>query len=153
MKRLTPQQMRFVIEYVRTGSGTDAAIAAGYSPRGAASRASKLLSLPNVQEYRREVARDMFKQIGVDDSWIGYKLVTVVERCMEAEPHMVRDPETKQYVPDGNWTFNPVGAIKALHELRELMGIEPEREAEENRPQSFEEWLEQQITAGDMAHL
>lgn len=153
MKRLTPQQMRFVIEYVRTGSGTDAAIAAGYSPRGAASRASKLLSLPSVQEYRREVARDMFQQIGVDDSWIGYKLVNVVERCMEAQPHMVRDPETKQYVPDGNWTFNATGAIKALHELANLVGIVPEREQDEERPQSFEDWLEQHTTAGDVPRL
>ncbi len=144
MKRLSPQQMRFVIEYVRTGNGTDAAVAAGYSPRGAASRASKLLSLPQVQEYRREVAKDMFQQIGVDENWIGSKLVDVVERCMEAQPHLVRDPVTKQYVPDGNWTFNATGAIKALHELVSLIGIEPERERDAERPLSFEEWLEQQ---------
>ena len=86
MKRLTPQQMRFVIEYVRTGNGADAAIAAGYSPRGAASRASKLLSLPQVQQYRREVAKDLFQQIGVDESWIGLKLVQLVESCMEGQP-------------------------------------------------------------------
>lgn len=144
MNRLTTQQMRFVIEYVRTGNGADAAIAAGYSPKGAASRASKLLSLPRVQEYRREVAKDMFQQIGVDESWIGLKLVQLVESCMEGQPHMVRDPVTKQMVQSGTWELNANGAAKALHELRELMGIEPERERDEERPQSFEDWLAQQ---------
>ena len=144
MKRLTPQQMRFVIEYVRTGNGADAAIAAGYSPRGAASRASKLLSLPQVQQYRREVAKDLFQQIGVDESWIGLKLVQLVESCMEGQPHMVRDPVSKQMVQSGTWELNANGAAKALHELRELMGIEPEREQDEERPQNFEDWLAQQ---------
>ncbi len=144
MKQITPQQMRFVIEYVRTGKGADAAIAAGYSPRGAASRASKLLSLPQVQQYRREVAKDMFQQIGVDENWIGLKLVQLVESCMEGQPHMIRDPVTKKLVQSGTWELNANGAAKALHELRELLGIEPERETEENRPQSFEDWLAQQ---------
>lgn len=144
MKRLSPQQMRFVIEYVRTGNGADAAIAAGYSPRGAASRASKLLSLPQVQEYRREVAKDLFQQIGVDESWIGLKLVQLVECCMEGQPHMIRDPVTKKMVQSGTWELNAHGAAKALHELREMMGIGPEQERGGEQPQSFEEWLAQQ---------
>ncbi len=129
MRNLTPQQMRFVIEYVRTGNGTEAAIAAGYSPRGAASRASKLLSMPQVQEYRREVAKDMFQQIGVDENWIGLKLVQIVESCMEGKPRMVRDPVTKQMVQSGTWELNAHGAAKALHELRDMMGITADQKA------------------------
>lgn len=145
MRQLTPQQMRFVIEYVRTGKGADAAIAAGYSPRGAASRASKLLSLPHVQEYRRQVAKDMFAEIGVDESWIGLKLVQLVESCMQGQPHMVRDPNTKQMVQSGVWELNTTGAAKALHELRDMLGIAPEREAEQTTGAgSFEDWLAQQ---------
>ena len=145
MKKLTPQQMKFVVEYMKLGNGAEAAIAAGYSAKSAASRASKLLAMPAVQEYREKVAREMFAQIGVDESWIGLKLVALVESCMEGYPHMVRNPETHQMEPDGTWQLNASGAAKALHELREHMGLTRKRDEEENGGGlSFEDWLSKQ---------
>lgn len=145
MKKLTPQQMKFVTEYVKIGNAAEAAVAAGYSAKSAASRASKLLAMPQVQEYQREVAREMFQRFGVDESWIGLKLVALVESCMEGYPHMVRDPNTHQMVPDGTWQLNASGAAKALHELREHMGLTRKKDEEETGGGlSFEDWLAEQ---------
>lgn len=145
MKGLTPQQMKFVVEYMKIGNAAEAAVAAGYSAKSAASRASKLLAMPAVQEYRQQVAREMFAQIGVDESWIGLKLVTLVESCMEGYPHMVRNPETHQMEPDGTWQLNASGAAKAIHELREHMGLTRKRDEENTAAgQSFEDWLAEQ---------
>ena len=145
MKGLTPQQMKFVVEYMKIGNAAEAAIAAGYSAKSAASRASKLLAMPAVQEYRQQVARDMFAQIGVDESWIGLKLVQLVESCMEGYPHFRRNPTTHELEPDGTWNLNASGAAKALHELRDHMGLTGRKDEETpEQRQSFEEWLEKQ---------
>ena len=144
MKRLTPQQMKFVIEYMKSGNGAEAAIAAGYSAASASSRASKLLAMPQVQEYRRQVATDMFAQIGVDENWIGLRLVTLVESCMEGSPHMVRNPITHEMEPDGTWTLNASGAAKAIHELRDHMGLTRRKDEVTAEASSFEDWLAKQ---------
>ncbi len=149
MKRLTPQQMRFVIEYMKCGNAAEAAISAGYSVKSAASRASKLLAMPAVQEYRQQVAREMFAQIGVDESWIGLKLVQLLESCMEGYPHMMRNPITHEMEPDGTWQLNASGAAKAIHELRDHMGLTRKRDEEEHgEKQSFEDWLKTQDGGG-----
>jgi hypothetical protein len=46
---LTARRRRFVLAYLRGGNATKAAIAAGYSPRSAASIASELRRMPNVK--------------------------------------------------------------------------------------------------------
>ena len=51
MNDLTPRQRRFVEAYA--GNGTEAAIAAGYSPRSATEQASRLLNRPAVAEAVR----------------------------------------------------------------------------------------------------
>ena len=145
MKRLTPQQMKFIVEYMKSGNAAEAAVAAGYSAKSAASRASKLLAMPGVQEYRQQVAKEMFAQIGVDENWIGLKLVTLVESCMEGYPHMVRNPVTHEMEPDGTWQLNASGAAKAIHELRDHMGLTRRKDEEEQGDKrSFEDWLNEQ---------
>ena len=145
MKGITPQQMRFVVEYMKSGNAAEAAVSAGYSAKSAASRASKLLAMPAVQEYRQQVAREMFAQIGVDENWIGLKLVTLVESCMEGSPHMVRNPVTHEMEPDGTWQLNASGAAKAIHELRDHMGLTRKKDEETaQQRQSFEDWLAEQ---------
>lgn len=47
---LTVLQARFVDEYVIDGNGTRAAIAAGYSEKGASQQAHALLKLPEIQD-------------------------------------------------------------------------------------------------------
>jgi len=47
--KLTPKQMRFVVEYLVDLNGTQAAIRAGYSPKSAARIAYKLLLNPKIK--------------------------------------------------------------------------------------------------------
>ena len=139
---LTARQRRFVEEYLRCGDAAEAAIAAGYSPRGAARQAERLLADPAVQAFRREAEGRLFEAIGVSTAWIGRRLVEIAERCMQATPHYARNPETKQREPDGVWEFDPGGALRALHELAGfLRGLE-ESDGESGAGEArFEDWL------------
>ena len=142
--RLTPRQKRFTEEYLRCGSAAEAAVAAGYSAKGAEQQARRLLADPAVQDYRREAERRLFEAEAVSYAWIGRRLVEIVDRCMQAVPHYSRNPDTKQREPDGIWEFDPAGALRALHELSEhIRGLE-EREGRENERVDFETWLGEQ---------
>lgn len=57
-RQLTSQQLQFVASYAATGSGTQAAIAAGYAPSNATSAASKLLRNPRVRDAITELGRE-----------------------------------------------------------------------------------------------
>lgn len=140
---LTARQKRFVEEYLACGDGPEAAIAAGYSPATAEERARELLRDPAVQRCRRESEQRLFDAMGVSSAWIGRRLVEIVDRCMQATPHLTRNPETKQREPDGIWEFDPAGAMRALHELDEHLRALREEEAEDGAL-SLEEWLAQQ---------
>jgi len=71
---ITPRQKKFVQEYLQSGDATDAAIAAGYSAKSAASTASKTLKMPGVIEYRRELEKKLFDEMGISKAWIGRRL-------------------------------------------------------------------------------
>ena len=61
---LTVRQKKFVEAYLQSGIGKEAAIAAGYSRRSAEQQASRLLSMPEVQAYRRELEKKLFDELG-----------------------------------------------------------------------------------------
>ncbi len=140
-KDITPQQKRFVQEYLKSGNATAAAIAAGYSARSAASRASKLLETQGVIEYRRKLEKKLFDEMGISKAWIGRRLVEIVERCTQKTPVLEWNPETRQKEPNGFWEFDANGAIRALHELTEHMNF---AEGEQSAAESIEDWLARQ---------
>lgn len=142
---ITPQQRKFVQEYLRSGNATDAAIAAGYSARSAASRASKLLEMPGVIEYRRALEKKLFDELGISKEWIGRRLVEIIERCTQKVPVLEWNPQTRQKEPNGTWTFDANGAIRALHELTEHMNF---AEDEKAAAESIEDWIEKQGRSG-----
>ncbi len=142
-RELNPRQKRFVEEYLICGDAAEAAAAAGYSPKAAAMQGERLLRDPAVQRYRREAEQRLFDALGVSQAWIGRRLVEIVDRCMQAQPHYSRNPETKQREPDGIWEFDPGSAMRALHELAEhIRGLETETEDEDGP--DFETWLAEQ---------
>ena len=141
---LTVRQKKFVQEYLRLGIGKEAAINAGYSPRSAEQQASRMLAMPEVQAYRRELEQKLFDELGISEAWIGRRLVEIVDRSMTAVPHMVWDPDERKKVHDGDWVFDAGNAIKALHELAVQVGYaKGETETTEQR-KSFEDWLAEQ---------
>ena len=109
---LNPRQKRFVEEYLRCGSGKEAAVAAGYSPRSAEQQASRLLSLGEVQAYRRELEQKLFDEMGISQAWIGRRLVEIVERSTQGVPHLSWNSATRQKEPDGFWIADDATAIK-----------------------------------------
>lgn len=55
---------------------------------------------------------------GLDREWVISRLMTVVERCMQAEPVLDRKGE-----PTGDYQFDPAGANTALRMLGDTMGL------------------------------
>lgn len=141
---LNPKQKKFVEEYLRIGSGKDAAVAAGYSPKSAESQASRLLAMRSVQEYRRELEQKMFDELGITQAWIGRRLVEIVDRCMQKTPVLEWNSATRQKEPSGEWQFDQAGATKALHELFVQLGFAKGEEETKEQRQSFEDWLAEQ---------
>ena len=137
---LTARQRRFIEEYIACGDAREAALAAGYSRRTAKEQGERLLRDPAAQRFRRETEQKLFDAMGISPAWIGRRLVEIVERCMQGEPHYSRNPDTKQREPDGIWEFDPGGAMRALHELDEH--LRSLREEDGGGPaRTFEEWL------------
>jgi phage terminase small subunit len=66
---LTPQQQRFVAEYVQDWNGTQAALRSGYAPSSAADVASRLLRHPEIAAYidqcRDEIRKGVSKRVAL----------------------------------------------------------------------------------------
>ncbi len=67
---LTDKQRRFVQAYLIDGNGKKAAIAAGYSPKGAEVQASRMLSQAKVQQALAEARRTLAITSGVTPEWV-----------------------------------------------------------------------------------
>ena len=77
---MNPQQANFVAAYVAgSGNATRAAITAGYSPDAARQTASRLLSLPHVQEAIRREHNRLLR------GPLASKALGVLERIMDDE--------------------------------------------------------------------
>ena len=126
--KLTERQKRFVMEYLRNGgNGQEAAIAAGYSKRSAASQASRMLNDAKVCAYRQAQARQIYKNLGLSPEKIGLDLYEIFQRCMAAVPHLSWNYETHAWEPDGTYVFDAKGATRALELLGKMEGIFKEK--------------------------
>lgn len=75
MADLSPKQLIFVQEYIRSGNGKQAAIAAGYSERSAESQASRMLRNDKVKQYldKKEAKLDKdLREMFVEDAVKAY---------------------------------------------------------------------------------
>ena len=145
---LNPKQKKFVQEYLKSGNATEAAVNAGYSSKSARSWASRLLSMPEIQDYRRELETKLFNEMGISQAWIGRRLVEIVERSTQAVPHMSWNGETRQKEPDGMWMYDAANAVKALHELYVQLGFAQGAEETKEQRETFEDWLAAQNAGG-----
>ena len=85
---ITPRQKKFVQEYLQSGDATDAAIAAGYSAKSAASTASKTLKMPGVIEYRRELEKKLFDEMA-ESAKLGAGVRTVLVAQAGGKPTLL----------------------------------------------------------------
>ena len=117
-------------EYLIDLNGAAAARRAEYSEKTAAAQASRLLTNVNVQNAIQEGFKKIAKRNKKSVDWVLGGFIEVSERCMQRVPVMVFDKEEKKYVqvtnPDtgeGMWTFNAMGANKALENIGRHLGM------------------------------
>ena len=99
-KRLSPKARRFVAEYLKDCNGTQAAIRAGYSPAGAAVRASEMLRNLTVSTAIREAHQEILKENQISVARIVHELALIA----------FFDPAS---ILDKNGHFIPLGELPA----------------------------------------
>lgn len=122
-KEFTEKQKRFCEEYVKDLNGTRAAIRAGYSERSARQSANDLLSEPDIKQYVSQLQSEISKKLKIDAEWVLNRFVEISDRCMQAVPVMIFDPETKEYVESGEYKFDSNGANKATELVAKHIGF------------------------------
>lgn len=80
-----------------------------------------------IQELSEIVTENSIIKNGLDRGWVISRLMTVAERCMQAEPVMDRKGE-----PTGEYTFDSSGANRALELLGKTMRMFEAKEATKN---------------------
>lgn len=102
--RNSERRRRFIEELIADPklNGTQAAIRAGFSEKGAKQRACYLMKDPEIQEAIKAACEERSERVKVDAEWVLENLQQIVLRCMAEDPD----------------AFNPNAANKSL----ELLG-------------------------------
>jgi phage terminase small subunit len=74
---MTPKQKRFVREYLTDFNATQAAIRAGYSPRGASVQGARLLANAKVQAEVEQLSKCKDDELGLSNDRILHKLAQI----------------------------------------------------------------------------
>lgn len=124
--KLTDKQEAFVREYMIDLNATQAYIRAGYnvkSPDVAKANASRLLTNANVLARIEELQAERSKKLELDADWVLRRLKEISDKCMQAEPVMTFDYESKSMVETGEFQFDSTGANKATELIGKHLGM------------------------------
>lgn len=116
MSKLTAKQEMFCKEYLVDLNATQAAIRAGYSVKTAAVTGCENLIKPNIAERIQILFDTRSAKVELNSEWVLRNLEKVANRCMTAEPVMVKGEEGME--ESGEYKFDSSGANKSL----ELIG-------------------------------
>jgi phage terminase small subunit len=116
MAKLTAKQEMFCKEYLIDLNATQAAIRAGYSEKTAAVTGCENLIKPNIAEHIQTLFDTRAEKVELNSEWVLRNLEKVANRCMQAEPVMVRGENGME--ESGEFKFDSSGANKSL----ELIG-------------------------------
>ena len=161
--KLTRQQQIFVAEYLSDSNGKRAAIAAGYSPKCAESRASKLLSKPAIaklveEKTERVVARvedrteHALAKLEITAEKVLRDIAETVARCKQAHPVLDKkgNPvlvETENGSLAAAYRFEPLAVLKGCELLGKHLKLFVERVERKNVEDEFAKMTEAQIDA------
>ena len=84
--------------------------------------------LARIEVLRREITERAIQAVSLDRQWVLKRLMTVAERCMQAEPVM------KNGVESGEYKFDSAGANRALELLGKELGMFVERKQIDMNP-------------------
>ncbi len=125
-KLLDDREKKFVEEYEECNNATLSAQNAGYSPdnsNAAAVTGHRLLRSAKISAYRRARAKELYGHIGITKETVATRINKVYLRSVQAVPHYSWNAVTKEWEPDGTWTFDSNGALKALKLMGESIGM------------------------------
>jgi len=142
-KKLNHRQRKFVHHLLDGLSQTEAAIAAGYSVKSAASQASELVRKPVIIAYRKAYAQAVYERMGLTPETIALKLLDILDRCMQATPVLKWDPKLREWAESGVWQFDARNATRVLELLGKNAGMFTERVSVSGTIGSLEELLSQ----------
>lgn len=135
---LTDKQQRFCEEYLVDLNATQAAIRAGYSEKTAQEQGSQNLSKLMVRARIEALQKERSEKLSIDAEWVLRRLVSISDRCMQAEPVMVFSPADKAMVhkedEEGNrlYQFDSSGANRATEMIGKHIGFF-EKDNEQNK--------------------
>ena len=117
--QLTEFERAFVIEFVRLEKPKAAALAAGYSPSCAASKASKLLKDKRITECIEERRRRQSRLLGLSDDFVLSGYLEIYNRSMQNIPAFDRDGN-----PTGYYSYDGATALRALESIARVKGMD-----------------------------
>jgi hypothetical protein len=139
---MKPSEIKFIKYYEETSNATDSAQRAGYSPgsRLSAKNAGyRLLRSPNIAAYRHAKIADLIDN--TSPAKLLSKVDAIYTRAMQAEPHMIRNKETKKSEPDGTWKYDSKTALYAIRLMCSIRGMLEKQMALDVNQESIEEYL------------
>jgi len=108
--------------HLNGNKGAAAAVVAGYSEKNARQQASKLLSIPYIQEKLAELQAIVLEEYTITVEQRLKWLETCVNRCLQGEPVMVYDYSAKEMIETGEWKFEGRTVVAAVSELNKMLG-------------------------------
>ena len=118
---LTPKQQAFIQEYMIDLNATQAAIRAGYSPKTANEQGCRLLTNVSILQVVKEEQDKRAGKVGISSEWVLKRLRDISDRCMTAEPVMMR--EGNEWVESGEYKFDSSGANKSTELIGKHLGM------------------------------
>lgn len=106
--KLTPRQERFVSEYLVDLNGKQAAIRAGYSPKGAEVTASKLLSHAKVAAAVSAAKSKRSERVQIDQDWVLRQWQAIAEADPRELVQYLRGPCPECWEGEARKDPNPV---------------------------------------------
>jgi phage terminase small subunit len=122
---LTDKQELFCREYLQDLNATKAYMRAFENENygSSAVMASTLLKNINISTRIRELQKERADALMLDATYVLENLVSISQRCQQAEPVKVFNYETKQMEETGEYIFDSNGANKALELLGKHMSM------------------------------
>jgi len=125
MKNLTPQQKKFVTEYIKTLDGETAAKKSGYKCKDLKAFSNELLKKEAIIREIKEQLKLQIAALNVQKGYVIQKLLQIAEFSLEQE-----DIPDKEGNPTGKRKLRDASAgLKALESLCKYLGFSaPEKE-------------------------
>jgi len=118
---------RFADKYFETLNGTQSAIYAGFSEDTAKQQAWQLLQREEIQEYLQKLRAEYSEKSGITKEWIIERFKSISDRCVQAEPVMIRVGREMIHLTDedgnGVYQFDSAGANTATAHLGKIIGV------------------------------